>query len=128
MLSLTEAAKATGLTRPGLLKAIQTGRLSASKNDVGQWRIDPAELFRVYGPVNTTSKQEETATSEQDVVTKELELTRRLLAQVEAERDHLRQSLTQALNLLTHQPENTRTEAPPSNDRLLKKLFGKRGG
>lgn len=127
MLTLTEAAKATGLTRPGLLKAIQTGRISASKNDLGQWQIDPAELFRVYRPVNTTGKQEETVTSEQEMVTKELELTRRLLAQVEAERDHLRQSLTQALTLLTHQPETTHTEAPTTNDRLLKKIFRGKG-
>lgn len=127
MLTLTEAAKSTGLTRPGLLKAIQTGRLSASKNDLGQWQIDPAELFRVYEPVNTTGKQEEPVTSEQEIVTKELELTRRLLAQVEAERDHLRQSLTQALTLLTHQPENTRTEAQTTNDRLLKKIFRGKG-
>jgi len=27
------------------------GRLSASKDEKGQWFIDPAELFRVYPPV-----------------------------------------------------------------------------
>jgi hypothetical protein len=126
LLSLTEAAKATGLTRPGLLKAIQTGRLSASKNDIGQWQIDPAELFRVYDPVNTTVNINQLETND-EFIAKELALTKRLLAQVEAERDHLRQSLTQALGLLTHQPENAQKEASATNDRLLKKLFGKRG-
>lgn len=126
MLSLTEAAKATGLTRPGLLKAIQTGRLSASKNDIGQWQIDPAELFRVYDPVNTTVNINQLETND-EFIAKELALTKRLLAQVEAERDHLRQSLTQALGLLTHQPEATQKEPSATNDRLLKKLFGKRG-
>jgi uncharacterized protein YicC (UPF0701 family) len=126
VLTLTEAAKATGLTRPGLLKAIQTGRLSASKNDLGQWRIDPAELFRVYEPVNAETNENQPETK-REFIAKELALTKRLLAQVEAERDHLRQSLTQALTMLTHQPETTRTDAPETHDRLLKKLFRGKG-
>ena len=50
MLTLAEAAKETGLTKPAILKAIQKGRVSATKDDKGQWLIDPAELFRVYAP------------------------------------------------------------------------------
>lgn len=123
MLSLTEAAKATGLTRPGLLKAIQSGRISATKNDQGNWQIDPSELFRVYTPVTHISYQAESLNNEHQLIAKELELTRRLLAQTEAERDHLRQSLTQALSLLTHQPETSQKEPSATNDRLLKKLF-----
>jgi hypothetical protein len=50
MLTLAEAAKETGLTKPAIFKSIQKGRVSATKDDKGQWRIDPAELFRVYPP------------------------------------------------------------------------------
>lgn len=51
MLSLKEAAEAVGMGKPGLLKAIQKGRISAQKNALGEWQIDPAELHRVYKPV-----------------------------------------------------------------------------
>ena len=54
-LTLRQAAKETGLTKPAILKAIQKGKVSAEKNENGHWRIEPVELFRVYPkdkPVN----------------------------------------------------------------------------
>ncbi len=50
MLTLAEAAKQTGLTKPAIFKSIKNGKISASKDARGQWMIDPAELFRVYAP------------------------------------------------------------------------------
>ncbi len=47
-LTLGQAAKETGQSKPTILRAIQSGRLSATKDEVGQWAIEPAELFRVY--------------------------------------------------------------------------------
>jgi hypothetical protein len=52
MLTLAEAAKETGLTKPAIFKSIKNGKISASKDERGQWMIDPAELFRVYDPVS----------------------------------------------------------------------------
>jgi hypothetical protein len=49
--SLKQAADATGRTKPALLRAIQTGKISAKKNEMREWEIDPAELHRVYPPV-----------------------------------------------------------------------------
>ncbi len=49
--SITEAAKAIGKTRQALQHAIKKGLISAHKNDLGEWEIDPAELHRVYPPV-----------------------------------------------------------------------------
>jgi hypothetical protein len=60
MLSLREAAEETGLTKPALLKAIKKGRISAQKNDRGEWEIDPAELFRVYERKEPVSDESET--------------------------------------------------------------------
>lgn len=54
MLSAKEAAAAVGMTKAGIIRAIHTGKLSATKNENGQFEIDPAELFRVYDPVSTT--------------------------------------------------------------------------
>lgn len=49
-LTLGQAAKETGLGKSTILRAVKSGRLSAARNDDGSWRIDPAELFRVYAP------------------------------------------------------------------------------
>jgi predicted site-specific integrase-resolvase len=49
--TLGTAAKATGISRTAILRAIKSGKISASKNDHGQYDIDPAELHRVYKPV-----------------------------------------------------------------------------
>jgi hypothetical protein len=50
--SLKEAAAAAGKGKPAILKAIQSGRISAQKNPNGEWQIEPAELHRVYPPVS----------------------------------------------------------------------------
>jgi len=49
-LSLREAAQQAGTSKSTILRAIQSGRLSASRTDDGGYAIDPAELFRVYKP------------------------------------------------------------------------------
>jgi excisionase family DNA binding protein len=52
--TLGQAAKATGISKPTLSRAIKSGRLSAQKQEDGSFLIDPAELHRVYPPVTTT--------------------------------------------------------------------------
>ena len=59
--TLGQAAKATGKSKPAILDAIKSGRISASRDDKNQWQIDPAELHRVYAPavqVNDTEHKE----------------------------------------------------------------------
>ena len=46
--TLGEAAKATGKHKATISKAIKKGRISAPKNDLGAFDIDPSELHRVY--------------------------------------------------------------------------------
>jgi excisionase family DNA binding protein len=48
MLTLGQAAKETGVSKPTISKAINKGRLSATKNEQGEYQIDPAELFLVF--------------------------------------------------------------------------------
>lgn len=50
-LSAKEAAEQVGLSKQAILKAINRGQLSATKDRKGEWRIDAAELFRVWEPV-----------------------------------------------------------------------------
>ena len=51
-LSAKEAGESVGLTKQGIIKAIREGKISAKKNERGQWEIEPSELFRVYQPIN----------------------------------------------------------------------------
>ena len=49
-LSAREAGDRVGLTKQAIVKAIKNGRISATKDDTGEWRIEPAELFRNLSP------------------------------------------------------------------------------
>jgi len=49
--TLGQAANATGKSKSTIQAAIKKGRISATKDDIGQWSIDPAELHRVFAPI-----------------------------------------------------------------------------
>jgi excisionase family DNA binding protein len=46
--TLGMAARATGLSKSTVYRAIKAGRLSASRAEAGDYQIDPAELHRVF--------------------------------------------------------------------------------
>lgn len=46
--SANQAAAATGKNVATITRAIKSGKLSATKDDAGAWRIDGAELSRVF--------------------------------------------------------------------------------
>ena len=47
--TLMHAAKAAGRAKSTVLRAIQSGKLSATRDELtGSWLIEPAELHRVY--------------------------------------------------------------------------------
>ena len=48
--TLGEAAKATGISKASISRAINSGRISATKKDDGSFAIEPVELHRVYPP------------------------------------------------------------------------------
>ena len=142
MLTVSQAAKEVGITRGGLWKAIKEGRLSATKNNNGQFCIDPSELFRVYPPVDAIGVHSEQASidkhqsrqHEADELRIRLELTNRLLAKAESEVDDLRRRLDdesserrRLMQLLTHQPEPppVPSKAQPQDSILWRKLFGR---
>jgi hypothetical protein len=56
--TLGQAARATGKAKPTIARAIQVGRLAASRSADGSWAIDPAELHRVY-PMNGQTERNE---------------------------------------------------------------------
>lgn len=95
--TLGSAAKATGKSKATISKAIATHRISATKNDIGEWQIDPAELHRVYPPQQTllndsapTANAVNTnQTAEVERLKATVELLERLCHQIEGERDRL---------------------------------------
>ena len=95
--TLGEAAKATGLTKPTIAKAIKIGRLSATKNDNGSYTIDPAELHRVYPAIPFTGKQEVTALPS-DTLGLPPNLPSALLALERSERARERQQLNDTID------------------------------
>jgi hypothetical protein len=100
MLTLGEAAKASKVTKSAISKAIKNGRISAAKDELGRYQIDPAELFRVYpadtgnGSQAVDGEQQETG-KETSFLQATVEHLRELLGQVEGERDDLRRRLDQ---------------------------------
>jgi hypothetical protein len=65
-LSLNKAAKEAGAAKSTLLEALNSGRMSAAKNDVGHWEIDPAELFRVFPKTGSAEQEEPKATTSEN--------------------------------------------------------------
>jgi excisionase family DNA binding protein len=122
MLTLKEAADAVGLTKPALLKAIQKGRLSATRDDKNQWQIDPAELFRVYQSPKTEDENqtEKGFQKEMDGLRRELHLKddriddlKAQLADLRTDRDQWRDQARIALLACHPKPEPEARPAPP---------------
>jgi len=118
---MTEAAKLTGKQRQTIHKAIKEGRISAVRSEAGEWRIDPAELFRVYPPLSTVndnqSAQVDAGLQRVDSgLQREVELLRErirekddIISDLREDRDHWRQ---QATALLTDQRPKPPAEQP----------------
>lgn len=49
LLNLTAAARAAEVNRSTIARALKSGRLSATTNEVGQRCVDTSELMRVFG-------------------------------------------------------------------------------
>ena len=96
--TLGQAAKAVGKGKTTVLKAIKSGRISAKKDDNGQWAIDPSELHRVYPPVNensspTAEKERQTTPSELIELRVQVQALHEQNSLLKDERDDLRRRL-----------------------------------
>lgn len=96
--TLGEAAKATGMTKPTISKAIKTGRVSAKRKENGGYDIDPAELHRVYPPVS--GKQESEPVSELTPVNPGLLIeNKELKAKLDASEQRIKDAVEQVADL-----------------------------
>ncbi len=101
-LSLREAAQQADVSKSTVLRAIQSGRMSATRTNDGGWSIDPAELFRVYPPRNASQRsgngamgqdaplRETAASDDATALRTQVELLREMLARADRQADDLR--------------------------------------
>ena len=61
ILGISAAARAAGVNRSTLQRAIKTGRLSATIDAAGERGIDLAELLRVFGPLRQMPQEDSAA-------------------------------------------------------------------
>src|SRR5262245_49192779 len=55
--TLAEAAAACGVNKSTVLRAIKAGKVSAVRDEHGQWQVEPAELHRTYPPVAAAAER-----------------------------------------------------------------------
>lgn len=92
--TLGQAAVATGKSKTAIANAIKKGRISAVKDEIGQYTIDPAELHRVYPPVTVQNRSKVDDT--RPLVDPEVDRLKSALASIERERDLLADGLAEA--------------------------------
>lgn len=121
-LTLGKAALEVGKSKPTILKALKTGRLSGVK--VGaEWQIESSELFRVYPPtekVNENSSRQvnpEANSLEIAVLQAKLDAAHQQIEDLKEDREHWRQQANRLLNAppaQAHRPQS-----------FWQRLFGK---
>ena len=131
--TLRTASKACGMGKTAIYNAIKSGRLSAKRDEKGQYQIDPSELHRVFPTLQPEKRTGQDATEGDSLENTYLKEKIRLLeTQLERERaqaDHWREQAERMTLLLTHQPPaaaantNDTLKPPPS---FLRRLFGNR--
>jgi hypothetical protein len=55
MYTIVTAAAAAGRNKTAILRAIKSGKISVAKDENGEWQVDPAELHRIYPPLQSAS-------------------------------------------------------------------------
>jgi excisionase family DNA binding protein len=98
--SLSEAADEIGLSKMTIQRAIKKGRLSADRDEQGAYRIDPAELHRVF-PKNARAKPEQGKSNKasqepsqsESLLRREIEIRDEKLDLIEKERRREREQL-----------------------------------
>jgi excisionase family DNA binding protein len=126
LLTVRQAAEATGKSKPTLLRAIQNGKLSATRHEItGAWMIDPAELHRAYPP--DTLHQERAEPKTQDAAAHEAAILRRELAIITAERERERFDKDQQIAALSQQLAEANEERRTTLRQLTALLTDQRG-
>lgn len=108
--TLKQAADAVGKDRSTLQRAIKNGRLSASINDLGNYEIDAAELYRVFDAVarNSANATDIDATPVRvDALQQQVQMQREFIATLEKLLDEANADKRRLMQLLEHKPQKS---------------------
>lgn len=96
--TMGQAAKAAGVSKATIQRALKSGKLSATRQEDGTYQIDPAELHRAFPRADDgASAMNQTVTArDTGQLRLEVEMLREHLALLASERDDLRQRLDRA--------------------------------
>lgn len=111
-LTLNQAAKEAKKSKAAILEALKSGRLSGAKDELGHWKIEPAELFRCY-PQNqsvTSSENRDLPLSQNHPTTDETTLLRQQITLLGQERDRERHQLQSTIEDLRKRLDNESEE------------------
>jgi len=108
--TLQQAAEATGKDKSTIQRAIKKGRISATKNDLGNYIIDPVELYRVFPEAISNDAPpialQQVATDENAIENRflhdKVKMLQELLEDMRQQRDKW-QEQAEAVKVLTHQ-------------------------
>lgn len=136
-LTLGQAAKAAKRSKGTLSKALNSGGISAEKDDKGRWQIDPSELSRWMSAnpfLNGVENQEEThmETHENSALSVEVKMLREQIGTMKAERDRERDQLVDQIDDLRTrldgaEAERVRLNALVTDQRDRQDVPSKRG-
>jgi hypothetical protein len=120
--SLAQAAAAVGRNRSSVLRAIKAGKISAVRDEAtGEWRIEPAELHRLYPVADEPEREQGNAQPRNDSAEVEIrELRARLadkddvIADLRQQRDQAHQQLALALGQITALLTDQRPTSAPA--------------
>ena len=97
-ITLTEAAALARITKQGIRKQIQAGKLTATKDEHGRWLVDAADVQRVW-----PSKPKAEPAAGGAVAEAENRLLRERIADLVEDRDRWREQAERTTMLLTDQ-------------------------
>jgi hypothetical protein len=118
--TLSTAATACGLNKSTVLRAIKAGKISATRNEHGEWQIDPAEMHRVYPPAESNGAEQRREQRHAPVQTRDR--TDDLVAELRARLDDMRSERDRARTdadtwrVAFERSEAQRALPAPSND------------
>ena len=104
--TIAGAARAAGVGRATIQRALKAGRLSATTNEQGERVIDMAELLRVFGPLKQGEQLASSITSQLDTGGEQglsavlVEVLREQLRKAEEREQQVQQEKTRLLSLL----------------------------
>jgi ribosomal protein S9 len=124
--TLGQAAKATGVSKTTISKAIATGKISVFEKNKEGFKIEPSELHRVFPLVTETSNQNLTIDNTKETgVTASLETEIRLLREMLKREQEQNQFLQEQLARTTLLLDATRQSEQQKQGGFFARLFQK---